>query len=174
MVTIQTPWSKVFCFSGEGSCLFSSLLATKNDTEESDLLSCYLIPNRIPPRPELVAERFFLTKQLTYDGARDYCFNNGGEPFIPMTKEEHDYYTSEVMSRSSTSFCWYPVNDKVKEGDVRYDDGTEYGAMGAFTPKPNPGYPNSGNKDCAGVNKDGLVGWGNCVDYEFFMLCVSN
>ncbi|RXG57071.1 hypothetical protein Avbf_07489 [Armadillidium vulgare] len=85
-----------------------------------------------------------------------------------VLQEEHDYYTSEVMSRSSTAFCWYPVNDKAKEGDV------QYGAIGAFTPKPNPDYPNSGSKDCAGVNKDGLVGWGDCVKYEFFMLCISN
>ncbi|RUS80935.1 hypothetical protein EGW08_011316 [Elysia chlorotica] len=96
---------------------------------------------------------FMTYDKVVYEDARRKCMNNGGTLAMPKTKDVNDFLLEEIKSFGNPQTMWIGMHDKVDEGTMVWEDGTEVKDWGNFA-WGNGGFF-GGAEDCVGLNPDG-------------------
>ncbi|GFS22448.1 aggrecan core protein [Elysia marginata] len=68
----------------------------------------------------------FLTyESVIYDTAKAKCQANGGNLAMPKTKDVNDFLLQEMQKLKQRKPMWIGMHDKVEEGTMVWEDGTE-------------------------------------------------
>ncbi|GAA6085377.1 hepatic lectin-like isoform X2, partial [Tachysurus ichikawai] len=112
--------------------------------------------------------KYFITKSMSWNKAREECISKGADLVIINSQEEQEY-----ISKMVTGEAWIGLHDTVQEGKWMWVDGTEVTTK--FWQK---GQPNeyAGNEDCAVTHsnyaKGELTTWADYpCETDFHAIC---
>ncbi|GFS22444.1 C-type lectin domain family 11 member A [Elysia marginata] len=75
----------------------------------------------------------FLTyEEVTYDAAKAKCQANGGNLAMPKTKDANEFLLQGMNSLKQLKPMWIGMHDKIEEGTMVWEDGTEVDDWGNY------------------------------------------
>ncbi|KAL7641546.1 UNVERIFIED_CONTAM: hypothetical protein RMT77_007419 [Armadillidium vulgare] len=119
-------------------------------------------------------DNFFVTPRLKYDDGKEFCAENGGSMFVPISEDEHLFLQQHVVQMNNRpTVGWFPLNDKEVEGTMVFENGVAYENR-PYDPAFRLRDLNSDVNDCAGVDENNLLSFGDCNSYSLPMLCLRD